>query len=80
MKPQGMRHTEWLGKGKTIDHQAKQLNRAQNASSIRVDRLNKAKSLLTKKRITVGIKTGLVSAGAYGAYSLGKSILNNLEP
>lgn len=69
----GMRSMQWDGK-KTIDPNLTEHSVRRSA------RLDKAKSLLTKKRITVGIKTGLGVAGAMGAYHLGKSILNNLEP
>ena len=69
----GMRNMQWDGK-KTIDPNVKP------GSATREARLNKAKSLLTKKKITIGIKTGLGVGAALGAYHLGKSILNNLEP
>lgn len=80
LTPKGMRHTEWLGKGKTIDHDANAKAHASASAATRGERLNKAKSLLTKKKLTIGIKTGLGVAAAAGTYHLGKSILNNLEP
>lgn len=79
LQPAGVRNVQWNGK-KTIDPDVASRARASEAGKIRGERLNKAKSLLTKKRITVGIKTGLAVAGATGVYHLGKSILNNLEP
>lgn len=71
--PHVFRNLQWDGK-KTIDP-----NSTPHANR-RAGRLEKAKSLLSKKRFTVGTKVALGVAGAAGAYHLGKSILNNLEP
>lgn len=69
----GMRNMQWDGK-KTIDPNVKP------GAARRSARLDKAKSLLSKKRFTIGTKAAIGVAGAVGAYHLGKSILNNLEP
>ena len=79
LQPGSFRQPQWDGK-KSIDPMQRMRDHADSASKVRGERLNKAKSLLTKKRLTVGIKGGLAVAGAAGAYHLGKSILNNLEP
>lgn len=68
----GPRNLQWDGKKIT--------NPNQWGSYARADKLERAKSLLTKKRLTIGIKAGAGAAAAYGTYRLGKSILNNIEP
>lgn len=67
----GYRNLQWDGK-KIHDPN-------QWGSWARAERLEKAKDLLTKKRITIGIKAGLTGAAVYGAAKLGKSIMNNIE-
>lgn len=69
----GMRNMQWDGK-KTIDPNVTP------KAALRSARLDKAKSLLTKKKFTIGTKAVIGGVAAAGAYHLGKSILNNLEP
>lgn len=67
----GYRNLQWDGK---------KINDPNHWGSwTRAERLDRAKGLLMKKRITIGTKIGLGAAAAYGAGKLGKSILNNIE-
>lgn len=79
LQPAGFRNPQWDGK-KTVDVNARMTTHAAEAGALRAERLTKAKSLLSKKIIKGGVKAGLIAAGAAGAYHLGKSILNNMEP
>ena len=78
LQPASFRNLQWDGK-ETIDPNERMKAHASASAATRAERLTKAKSLLSKKVIKTGIKTGLIAGGGMAAYHLGKSIMNNYE-